>query len=1431
MESESLKIYFDSLAHTSTMKSVKLANKTLNYSSLVGLSYFLSKSPKPKLEELDLSYCLISGRELQIMMKHMPFWKLWRKKKNIFPQIQKLKLAGNLINGNNSIDVFNDLISKIQGILSLDLTKNILTAYDLTLLSESFKKVEYELNLSHNRFQENFPEQIDFLLHLKILSLSYNNLTRNSIITIANSIEKNPYWSTLDLSCNNIDDEDLIILLKALQKNSNLQSLNLAANKITDNGLVDMEKIYNSLQLKEINLSNNEIGLVGLIYLFPMALKSSLPIKQIYLENINYYDDNYSRESFEINFELNLKTVEVLSVENSIFLSDFITKSLITANSLIDLNLSDSILDENIIPFTNFLINSNTLKYLKIRNIGIGSLKYTSIVELMKGIKGCVNLELLDISKNKLGKHITLLEDKIDQLSHLRVLNISSNLLENEHSFSVSHIINETLLEELNISNNLFSYIAFEEISDALVQNSTIKILNIGKMHLDVLSLIPLGKVLVRNTTLENLDLSETVFNSTSILELNRKEKGNLNELCFNYMKFESFQYSILINMLNINSGITVVNLEACLFIRLNLNKLIKCVTRLKRLRYLNFSNISFTDVEISELLIRLREHLILEQLILKNVDFREKSMNAFGKFLKYNKSVKMLDLSSNNLSKTFFHELKEAMELNKTLEDLKINESQIKDDNFLILLEILEKAPKIKNIEISKNLLSYESLNLLFSREIHSENNLMNRLVLDGNPFNFEDPLKSLHPLKYNRIIELNLMKSLKNTPLDCVKKLLKFLSENKQLVSLNLNDNGLNDEILSLLSDSLTKDSSISFLSIAHNGFSLIGIAVFFSNLKKNTKLFYLDISENIKRKDESKIFCDHLQDSLLINKTLHIIDVSKNCYPKYINSLLKSIFSTNKNFIFLNENWYGIKSSMAIKVIESYQNFYLNFINDKAPNSQKLRIQNLYDLTHKFKKIDFSRSSLDDDFCLFFSDNIHKMPFLEEFIFTENYNITISGLKNIYVGLVLHKNDTNLDRIYFEKINIKNFLNNGIAASISEWGRYGEVTSKAKKLLQKVSYVFFSKLITVNNKFQFADQFSEFTDKFSKGWILFFYLLNFIVMMTLSITLPIVSQSPNCGNGHAYYSHVTYSVYVFITMLFEFTFWMYYKCKLRDYSENEKDLKREVFISDVLFLFSSVGEKFNLYLDVCFITISHTCGQPGVSYASVATVVLKYFISTVMAFKSMIKLFTAIMKENHVAILNLITKLALIEYFFLIGDILDRYVPGNVKRFRRILGIKLQRSIFISTNILLASLKFFLEDLPQSIIQCFYVFQRNRYGDEWIIFVNIAKNFISLIVSFYSVVSLRPSYIEQADFDERLSLLRFLNKNEKLSGVRKDRRTTSLLQSNFNLKTIDEELKNLRSTINKERTETININDEKKFKSFFEIGKSIFEGKYNT
>ena len=138
-------------------------------------------------------------------------------------------------------------------------------------------------------------------------------------------------------------------------------------------------------------------------------------------------------------------------MQNSIFLSDQMITYLVLADSLKELNLNSSALDENLL-LLSFMFNSRSLKVLRMRNVSLGAIKASEMAHFWNGLKECQLLETLEISKNKLAKYLNEFIECAKKLKNLTSLDLSSNLLENEHAFSLVAFIKNSTIKDLNLS-------------------------------------------------------------------------------------------------------------------------------------------------------------------------------------------------------------------------------------------------------------------------------------------------------------------------------------------------------------------------------------------------------------------------------------------------------------------------------------------------------------------------------------------------------------------------------------------------------------------------------------------------------------------------------------------------------------------------------------------------------------------------------------------------------------------------------------------------------------------------------------------------------------------------------------------------------------------------------------------------------------------
>lgn len=1372
---EGLKMFLNSFLSSSILHSIKLSNIRLKETGLKALSYCLTKSNKMVLEEVDLSHNLIGDNELDLLISRFP-----KKIKKKQPTVKFLNLEGNKIRGENAINKLKYIIERMNSLQKLFLGKNNITGNDLENLSGIFPKIAEELNLSNNKLEIDFPAHIDFWLHIKTLDLSRNNLTNYPIKAIAEQLLR-VSWTTLILSECSLNDEDFINFIKSMSQNSTLNNLDVSSNLITDKSLEILPLLGGKLSVKDINFSKNlfENGLMNLfneknLFLKKTALNDYPGEKETSFRITNYHND------------INLKHIESLTmIKAPLFLEKIISK-IATANHLIELKLSkcDGILNnEEISNISSFLRTTKTLKALDLESMNLGALTKNERNELLEGLSANKSIEKLVISRNKLGVLIAGFLQNILKIPQLTSLDISSNNIENKMDSEIANFITKKQnLKEFNISNNYLTYTTFEKISKALNNHTSLEILRIGHMQLDIFCLLVLGPALTNNKSLKVLDFSNAIFEEESILTLCQRKENTIRNLKVMNLKLEEFQFNLLFAIMQKNCNyLTHVNLCECVLAGTMINNLTKILYSIEQMQYLNLSGTTINDTEIAEILIKLTPHQRIEELVLQNMDFKNRACIGLSSFLKSNITLKKLDLSENFIKINYLKNLEESLKFNNFLEEISFNNCTLNNECIKIFLKIFEINVNLIVINLEKNNFINEDIQALFKpkRKVNTPFKLLN---IKNNKL-----LSSSSTLQFTfdnvNIQELNLTHSIKNKNTSIIENFLeRILTNNIYLKSLNLNSNDLTDVILEKLSTLLSIDKNLDSLSLSKNKFTLNGLQSLLKGLEKNNNLKILNLEENLRKEGDTENIENILTNFFYQNKSIEILDISNFCIKKTINDPLKYILNQNLNLCIVNSNWRNIKTSTAIAIIEAMERKF------RKLQKQKLSYE-------KLKKFHFPNCTLDDDFCVYFSEKILKYDFVEQFVFNNNPKITLIGLKNIYVNLIFFKRSLSFQNIYFEKIDYTLALNNGLAASLAEWGKFGNETQKSKIFWQKVCAFIFSKMVSVNNKFQYSESFQIFSRKFKKIFIWIFCLINFFFYVILSISLPITSM-PVCGEAHQSHSHYTYSIYIFITVVIEFLFWLYYKYHIKDYSESDRRLKKEIFLNDVLFMFSSLMAKYDLYLDVSFITLSYSCNHYKTALGSLIILACKILIKSFIFLMGMYKLLMAIIKKKEVTALNAIAKLCMIQDYYLIGDILDRYVPGNSKKIKRFCCKKFKRTVNISFALLCAFMKLFIEDLPQAIIQFFYVFVNAKYGkgnqtsSYWIIIVNISKNIVSLLGSFYVSASVRPSYLEQSDFDHALSFVRFEN-------PKKSRRTTNILVKGFE-KGADLEIEKLQETI---------------------------------
>lgn len=199
-----------------------------------------------------------------------------------------------------------------------------------------FKNLKY-LILENNQIQQNLDLDFRDLKTITELNLSYNNLSKNTVISICHNLKllrklrlincnltdvcidyisnNLIFVETLGLNYNNFSDESVILLFDSMKS---LKELYLKGNGLTDNCLENLEKSLPFIEL--ISLSENKISNVGLKKIVDSRKKGMIYLTKLYLSS-NTFDDSGAILLKEINGLL-----EELDISNNNLNSDLLNE-------------------------------------------------------------------------------------------------------------------------------------------------------------------------------------------------------------------------------------------------------------------------------------------------------------------------------------------------------------------------------------------------------------------------------------------------------------------------------------------------------------------------------------------------------------------------------------------------------------------------------------------------------------------------------------------------------------------------------------------------------------------------------------------------------------------------------------------------------------------------------------------------------------------------------------------------------------------------------------------------------------------------------------------------------------------------------------------------------------------------------------------------
>ena len=618
--------------------------------------------------------------------------------------------------------------------LTKDFKKSYLTSLELILDDEKFKEKSETLPLLKSSVINKYEKMLA-KKKLKIISQKKNKL--NNIDQKNNGIADNKkqeinnfekYSKKIITTRYIILDKHLTeINLKSIEENSEINSkLSDPFNSFFQESNLKIRKnalaqILNKIFVTEDESKENEKDIL------PKINNNKRTDLELDLNNINnknkdiFYKD---LEEFENRFKLNTDVEQKYHEKYGNTINNFEEKcknyNIITLGQKID--------------FFTYLYNEDS-KRKNNKSLGKKTKKFTN-----KTINNYNSPKKTDKKNNNYNNLPSFLKKSLPLLKRKSsFLGISTKTLQGRllyyHEIKTNYKISED-----NINSNSKFYEKFERELNNKIKNFQIvqNKLELSSRLIDKLKLYFLICVI----SSENLILRECNISADSFIFLLSKNyfefsslkyinisKNNLGDTGGTYLLYLISKFSKNLEYLNISY--TSIGKNTC-------DILINCLTNNNlKINLLNIGGNNIGDELFSEILVAISSNIHINKLYINDNNLGRISSNIIGNFLKYDRKLKLLDVSKNNFDDENIIFMLKGLIINSTLETLFLNELGLTNKSFRIFDTTLSINTNLRKIFLEKNKFNYKGIQKLSN--ILNSNKHLEYISLVGNNFENE--------------------------------------------------------------------------------------------------------------------------------------------------------------------------------------------------------------------------------------------------------------------------------------------------------------------------------------------------------------------------------------------------------------------------------------------------------------------------------------------------------------------------------------------------------------------------------------------------------------------------------------------------------------------------------------------------------------------
>ena len=222
--------------------------------------------------------------------------------------------------------------------------------------------------------------------------------------------------------------------------------------------------------------------------------------------------------------------------------------------------------------------------------------------------------------------------------------------------------------------------------------------------------------------------LSKQYFNFKSLKHVNIS-KNNLGDIGGTYFLHLISEFSKDLEFLNISY--TGIGKNSCdILINFLTDDHLKITT-------LNISGNNLGDELFSEILVAISSNSYVNKLYISDNNLSRIGSNVIGNFLKYDKKIKLLDVSKNNFDDEIISFMLKGLIINSSLDILFLNDLGLTNRSFRTFDTTLSINTNLKKLFLEKNKFNYKGIQKL--SDILNSNKYLEYISLAGNNFEYE--------------------------------------------------------------------------------------------------------------------------------------------------------------------------------------------------------------------------------------------------------------------------------------------------------------------------------------------------------------------------------------------------------------------------------------------------------------------------------------------------------------------------------------------------------------------------------------------------------------------------------------------------------------------------------------------------------------------